>query len=451
MPARSHLMKSASATAVAALLVVGLMNPVGAASDHEEDLRNQRDKVSGDVGDAQRSYDQSSKEYQQAAAVLEAAQAELSTAEARLDQTRGQLVVAQAEDARMQAELDQSEAALAKAQADLKAGETKLAASEEEVRRFTVESVQEGDRGLRAFGELLNGENPSTFTERMSLNQSVGDAQVAEMQRLDAAKVMLELNREKVQELRDRVAEARAAAAANLARITDLEAAASAQTAKVGELVQAHATARTEANRVAQADLQVLQQYESEREALNSRLQRLAEIQLAEARREAARRAAANNNNGGGGSSGGGGGSTGGGGGGGTNTGGLSLPIPGVPITSQYGMRVHPITGVYKLHDGTDFGAGCGTPIRAAGSGTIIEQYCNAGYGNRVILSHGIINGQSVVTTYNHLSRYALSAGTKVQKGQIIGYVGTTGYSTGCHLHWMVLANGATTNPMSWL
>jgi murein DD-endopeptidase MepM/ murein hydrolase activator NlpD len=140
------------------------------------------------------------------------------------------------------------------------------------------------------------------------------------------------------------------------------------------------------------------------------------------------------------------GGSNPGGDGGGT----LSRPVNG-PITSPYGMRVHPITHVYKLHDGTDFGASCGTPIRAAASGTILSQYYNGAYGNRIILNNGTMRGVNVVTTYNHLSRYAKRAGTHVSRGEVIGYVGTTGYSTGCHLHFMVLVNGQTTNPANWL
>ncbi|RZK91014.1 MAG: M23 family metallopeptidase [Methylobacterium sp.] len=114
-------------------------------------------------------------------------------------------------------------------------------------------------------------------------------------------------------------------------------------------------------------------------------------------------------------------------------------------------MRRHPITGVYKLHDGTDFGVGCGVPIRAAAGGTIVSQYYNGGYGNRVILNNGVKRGKSVITTYNHLSRFARSSGSKVSRGEVIGYVGSTGYSTGCHLHFMVLVNGGTTNPMNWL
>ena len=92
-----------------------------------------------------------------------------------------------------------------------------------------------------------------------------------------------------------------------------------------------------------------------------------------------------------------------------------------------------------------------GTPIRAAASGTIISQYYNGAYGNRVILNNGVKRGKSIVTTYNHLSRFAKSSGATVLRGEVIGYVGTTGYSTGCHLHFMVIANGYTTNPMGWL
>jgi murein DD-endopeptidase MepM/ murein hydrolase activator NlpD len=93
----------------------------------------------------------------------------------------------------------------------------------------------------------------------------------------------------------------------------------------------------------------------------------------------------------------------------------------------------------------------CGTPVHAAAAGTIIDQYYNGAYGNRVILNNGIKRGVSVVTTYNHLSRFVKSRGSHVSRGELIAYSGTTGYSTGCHLHFMVITNGHTTNPMGWL
>ena len=114
-------------------------------------------------------------------------------------------------------------------------------------------------------------------------------------------------------------------------------------------------------------------------------------------------------------------------------------------------MRFHPILRRWKLHDGTDFGAGCGTPIRAAASGRVISRYYNSGYGNRVLVSHGWMRGASTVTAYNHLSTYAVRSGERVSRGEIVGYVGSTGYSTGCHLHFMVYRNGGTVNPMNYL
>ena len=112
-------------------------------------------------------------------------------------------------------------------------------------------------------------------------------------------------------------------------------------------------------------------------------------------------------------------------------------------------MRLHPVLGIRKLHDGTDFAAGCGTPIKAAASGTVAERYFNAGYGNRLMIDHGKVGGRYVTTGYNHATRYVVSVGQKVSKGQVVGYVGSTGYSTGCHLHLMVWENGSMVNPMS--
>lgn len=419
---------------VAAALCIALLCAFSAPSfaDSKSDLEKQRSGVSSKLGAAERTYDESSKAYEKAAGALKVAQGNLATAEATLSSTRGQLAVAEAQDAQMQAELEKNEAALKTAIAKLDQGEKDLESSELAVQQFTVQSLQEGDPGLRAFGDLLRGESPNTFSERMSYNDSVSDAQAATMQALDASRVMLQLNRDTVQKLRDEVAAQREAAAANLVHKQELQAAAESQAAEITKLVQVRADAESDADAERKADQAKVQALESERANLESRIRELAAKELAESQ----------SNSGGGG----GGGSSSGGDGGAT----LSKPVNG-PITSPYGMRVHPITGVYKLHDGTDFGVGCGTPIRAAASGTIIQQYYNAGYGNRIILNNGIMRGKSIVTTYNHLSRYALSTGAKVSRGQVIGYVGQTGYATGCHLHLMVLVNGVTSNPMNWL
>jgi murein DD-endopeptidase MepM/ murein hydrolase activator NlpD len=129
---------------------------------------------------------------------------------------------------------------------------------------------------------------------------------------------------------------------------------------------------------------------------------------------------------------------------------GLLRPLA-TPITSPFGYRISPITGTPELHDGTDFGAACGTPVRAAAGGVITQQYAGGGYGNRVFVDHGAVSGERLVTAYNHLSAFALSVGATVDQGDVIAYVGTTGMSTGCHLHFMVWANGALVDPMTRL
>ena len=124
----------------------------------------------------------------------------------------------------------------------------------------------------------------------------------------------------------------------------------------------------------------------------------------------------------------------------------LRRPVGG-PITSSFGMRVHPITGIRKLHDGTDFGVPCGTPVHAAGSGTVVASLFNAGYGNRVIVQHA----DELTTSYNHLSTASAQVGNRVRVGDVIGHSGTSGLSTGCHLHFIIERSGKPVDPMGFL
>jgi murein DD-endopeptidase MepM/ murein hydrolase activator NlpD len=135
---------------------------------------------------------------------------------------------------------------------------------------------------------------------------------------------------------------------------------------------------------------------------------------------------------------------------GGTGGHGFIHPVPG-GITSAYGMRFHPVLRRWKLHDGTDFGAACGTPIHAPYAGVVSRAYFNTGYGNRLIIDHGTVDGVQVQTALNHATRYVVRPGQRVARGQVVGFVGSTGYSTGCHLHLMVWLNGRMVDPMTWL
>lgn len=129
-----------------------------------------------------------------------------------------------------------------------------------------------------------------------------------------------------------------------------------------------------------------------------------------------------------------------------TSTGTYIWPLPGYSPGSAYGWRMHPIYHEMRFHAGEDIGAPSGTPILAADSGmaTVIADNGN-GYGNYIMINHG--GGR--VTLYAHMSAFAISNGATVSQGQVIGYVGSTGNSTGPHLHFTVFKNGETINPMS--
>ena len=122
----------------------------------------------------------------------------------------------------------------------------------------------------------------------------------------------------------------------------------------------------------------------------------------------------------------------------------MKTPINGARLSSGYGMRKHPILGYNKLHQGTDFAARRGTPVMASGSGTVERASWFGAYGKYVRIRHN----STYKTAYAHLSKFGrnIKAGRKVRQGQIIGYVGSTGRSTGPHLHYEVLVNNKRTN-----
>jgi murein DD-endopeptidase MepM/ murein hydrolase activator NlpD len=121
--------------------------------------------------------------------------------------------------------------------------------------------------------------------------------------------------------------------------------------------------------------------------------------------------------------------------------------VRGGRLTSNFGTRVHPVTGKSKFHKGIDIGAPHGSPVYAYSSGTVIYSGFMSGYGNFIAINHG--NG--LVTRYGHLSARQVKVGQKVSTGQKIGAVGSTGVSTGPHLHFEVLINGSFKNPLNYL
>ncbi len=131
-------------------------------------------------------------------------------------------------------------------------------------------------------------------------------------------------------------------------------------------------------------------------------------------------------------------------------TGGFIKPVPG-RVTSPFGYRMHPIFKRKIFHSGIDIGAPYGTPIKAANSGRVIFVGWYSGYGKVVIIDHGNINGVPTTTLYAHMSVTIAKQGSSVAKGATIGKIGTTGYSTGPHLHFEVRQKGNPVNPLNFI
>ncbi|WP_245647791.1 M23 family metallopeptidase [Novosphingobium lentum] len=123
------------------------------------------------------------------------------------------------------------------------------------------------------------------------------------------------------------------------------------------------------------------------------------------------------------------------------------MPVSGVHLTSGYGMRWHPVLGGRRQHKGVDLATPVGTPIHASADGVVGKADWFGGYGLYVQIEHG----GNLETRYGHMSRIAVAEGEHVHKGEVIGYVGTTGRSTGPHLHYEVRVNGEAVNPIPYM
>lgn len=130
----------------------------------------------------------------------------------------------------------------------------------------------------------------------------------------------------------------------------------------------------------------------------------------------------------------------------------LAAPGPIGSIVSGFGSRVNPVLHISMLHAGDDFPYPCGTPVHAARGGTVASTGWDSAGGNFVLIDHGYIGGANIASYYAHFERPAIvHSGQHVSKGQLIGYSGTTGRSTGCHMHFGVMANGRWVNPIPYI
>lgn len=342
-----------------------------------------------------------------------------------------------------------------KARADLGKATDEVAAGRKRIAQFAAQIYQE-----QGFGQLdvaLSSTEPQQFADRLAMVDTVLDVQSSTMDKLTTEQANLTALEDHLTALRVDSDRKKKAAEAALARATQAQAAAVKAQADLQALAGSQQRAATAYEGQLAADRTQLAAMRSEQARLKKILaQRAAEARAraaaaarAKAAAEAKRRAAeaARGNHSSGGSSG--GDSSGPSGGTSTATGYLSRPVRTGWVSSEFGMRFHPIYHVWRLHSGIDFAVDCGTPVYAAAPGTIIQAGYTYSYGNRIVVDHGLVDGVGLASTYNHLSRIVASG--SVGRGELIGYSGTTGDSTGCHLHFEVLENGDFVNPRKWL
>ncbi len=386
--------RGVAALAAFALVVSGTVSVE--AQDSIEDARDEQERVR--------------EEKAEAAAELDAAQAEDAEVAAALRDITDIVNAQQGEVDEAQRLIDDNRAAAAAAEAEVAA-----ALAEEE-------AMQESLATIAVAGFVSGGDEQATFLSSSDPTEALRQSSLLDQANVDTVEVLEELRI--VQE--DRlIAEAEAAAAVEEAERIEEELALKLVDYEEQQGVQAVLKAELEA-RVAEWEAEV-----ADFEAEDDRL--AAFIRTEEAKLNPPT------------TSGGGGGST--------------APAPGTPsvsgfqwpinapVSSGFGYRVHPIFGTKRLHKGVDMGAGSGTPIAAAKDGTVLSAGWQGGYGNTVVISHG----DGITTLYAHQSSIAVSAGQQVSRGDIIGYVGSTGWSTGPHLHFEVRVNGTPVDPMPYM
>ncbi|CAN5428692.1 M23 family metallopeptidase [soil metagenome] len=402
----------------------------GGLKQRQKHVKGQIDRSGADLEEASGAATRARRSYDAALGRLEAARAHLTDVSTRLESARER-------DAALRQALAEAEQRLTEADARLASGQAATVDAKEQARVAVLRSADDGDLTLRAIGSFVNAASFDDLTRQIAAQTVVLHAGGSAYSTYRLSESALSSQAAQVATAKEDVEARRVEAAEHLLAVRKLYDRAKAAKADVAELVVSTRSAKQQALQAKQHDrarLAALKQREDRIHDQLVELARKAKARAAAAAAEAARSGA----------------TSGGGGYRGSSAGYLSYPANG-PVTSPFGYRIHPIYGYYGLHNGTDFGVSCGQSLLAAATGTVIDTYYDSVYGNRLYLNVGIVNGKSLVLIYNHMSGYRAHEGERVTRGQTVGYAGSTGWSTGCHLHFTVMADGVAVDPMTYL
>jgi murein DD-endopeptidase MepM/ murein hydrolase activator NlpD len=435
----------------------------GATVVHADDLDDRR-------AAAEREQAAKEDERESLEAELEHTDTQLADAVLELNQVEGRLPVAEAELAVAEAELERAEreaAILAQRLADaqleeakvsqqLQDGSGKVDGARDDIAQMAREEFR-GSGETSAIGLVTGAQSTEEFIDGYSVSSSAARIRARTLAELQDAEATARNLQARLSAIREVVTELKRLADENVRSKEQAKQAAVERKAEVQRLIAEQERLKNRIERRKDVALENMRDNEQELSSIESDLKgiiREQEERDARLAQEQAEREAASGGSSGGGSSD--GGSSGGGSSDGGSSAGslsfLSYPTASPVVTSSYGMRFHPVLQYYRLHAGTDFRAYCGTPILAPADGTVLYARYLEGLGNQVLINHGYSSGgSSVMTSANHLTSFAVSSGQSVSRGQVIGYSGTTGTSTACHLHFEVYVNGSTVDPMGWL
>lgn len=348
---------------------------------------------------------------------LAKAQADLVVAREALTTARDELAAAREQDAQAQTDLDAAVLAEERAARELADVEARIASRQGDLGRLARVAYQ-SNGSMGEWAIVLSSTSPNQLAERLAFLQSVGSAGNAVLADLAADRAELVNAQDRLSAARAEQEVRRAAAAAALAAVAAKEMLAEAAEKQVDAVVEARKAAFDAARKAAVEDRRRYEVLVVQSGALGARIN---ELQARLAKGDDAPK----------------------------GTGQFVLPGTG-PVTSHFGPRFHPILKYVKVHTGQDFGAGDGIAY-AADDGVVLFTEYNVAYGNMTVIDHGKIGGLRVTTLYAHQAAVGVEPGDKVVRGQAIGVIGSTGYSTGPHLHFEVRVDGEPLDPAPFL
>jgi murein DD-endopeptidase MepM/ murein hydrolase activator NlpD len=398
--------RAGSALLVVAALVLAALGPASAG----QDLGDKQDQLDNKISDAQHDLESASKALKQAAASLADTRAELPAARAAYAAAAAKLNTAKDRLKLIKQRLDELKAQQEKVATEIELAEQRILDSEILISRIVRYQYQTG-----GYGELevvLESESPTEFVQRLMATQSVTESQASVIDQLTEDQAVLSAQQQQMEVTEEAIQVAEDEAQKQVDRLSTLTGKAQEAQATIKQLIRQ----RSDALAVA----------EDERAAEKKRLNALKAAQAA----LAAQISAQTSN------------------GSGLPNGELQQPIPGASMVQGVGWRVHPVYGYRSCHTGIDLSASSGTPIQAARGGRVVwtKAELSGPYGNNTLIDHG----DGLSTFYAHQSSFNVSPGQRVKTGQVIGYVGATGYATGPHLHFEVHINGVPYDPMGW-